>query len=156
MISIIALLTTIVAPVSAPANVTELSIVPAAGRTEVVIRVDADVHTRDFMMDDGRLVLDFEGVETRGARWDRINRGGVRGLRVAQFQPGVARVVIELQSPVDYEIQREANAVRVSFPNRAGEFSPWTSGGGLAAAPAATWKKRLPHFSRERKPASFP
>jgi len=137
MISIIALLTTIVAPVSAPANVTELSIVPAAGRTEVVIRVDADVHTRDFMMDDGRLVLDFEGVETRGARWDRINRGGVRGLRVAQFQPGVARVVIELQSPVDYEIQREANAVRVSFPNRAGEFSPWTSGGGLAAAPAA-------------------
>jgi len=137
MISIIALLTTIVAPVSAPASVTELSIVPAAGRTEVVIRVDADVHTRDFMMDDGRLVLDFEGVETRGARWDRINRGGVRGLRVAQFQPGVARVVIELQSPVDYEIQREANAVRVSFPNRAGEFSPWTSGDGLAAAPAA-------------------
>ncbi len=136
MISIIALLTTVLAP--AIATVTELSIVPVAGRTEVVIRVDRDVHTRDFMMDDGRLVLDFEGAETRGARWDRINRGGVRALRVAQFQPGVARVVIELAAPLEYEITRENDAVRVSFPNPAGSFSPWSSGAQLAdrSAPA--------------------
>jgi len=133
MISIIALLMTVLAP----ATVTELSIVPAGARTEVVIRVDAGVQTRDFMMDDGRLVLDFEGAETRGARWDRINRGGVRGLRVAQFQPGIARVVIELVQPLEYEVTRESNAVRVSFPNPAGEFAPWTSGGQLADAAAS-------------------
>ncbi len=132
MISIIALLTTVLAP----AAVTELSIVPAAGRTEVVIRVDANVETRDFMMDDGRLVIDFDGAETRGARWDRINRGGVRALRVAQFQPGVARVVIELGAPVDYRVERDADAVRVSFPNRAGDFAPWSSGAQLASATA--------------------
>src|SRR5690606_33549583 len=133
MISIIALLMTVLAP----ATVTELSIVPAGARTEVVIRVDAGVQTRDFMMDDGRLVLDFEGAETRGARWDRINRGGVRGLRVAQLQPGIARVVIELVQPLEYEVTRESNAVRVSFPNPAGEFAPWTSGGQLADAAAS-------------------
>lgn len=138
MISIIALLTTVLAP----AAVTELSIVPAAGRTEVVIRVDANVETRDFMMDDGRLVIDFDGAETRGARWDRINRGGVRALRVAQFQPGVARVVIELGAPVEYRVERDADAVRVSFVNRAGEFAPWSSGGQLASAVAQTPQQR--------------
>lgn len=146
MISIIALLTTVLAP----ATVTELSIVPAAGRTEVVIRVDDDVHTRDFMMDDGRLVLDFEGAETRGARWDRINRGGVRALRVAQFQPGIARVVIELGAPVEYEVTRDADAVRVSFPNRAGEFSPWTSGAQLASA--AQQVQQRPQTTRPQPP----
>ncbi|MGH7506253.1 MAG: AMIN domain-containing protein, partial [Longimicrobiales bacterium] len=98
MISIIALLTTVLTA----GAVTELSIVPVAGRTEVVIRIDAGADARDFMMDDGRLVIDIDGAQTRSARWDRLNRGGVLALRVAQFQPGTARVVIELATPLDY------------------------------------------------------
>ena len=132
MISIIALLTT----VAATGAVTEVSIAPVADRTEVVIRVDGGVNARDFMLDDGRLVIDLEGTQARASRWTDINRGGVRAVRVAQFQPGVARVVLELGTPVTYEVTYEADAVRVSFANATGAFQPWSSAGG-AARPAA-------------------
>lgn len=108
-------------------RVTGLSVAPVADRTEVVIMVDGSVGTRHFMMDDGRLVIDLSGVP-QPPRLDirDFNRGGVRELRVAPFQPNVARVVIALSEPVAYEFIRDGDRVRVSFPNRAGGFEAWT------------------------------
>ncbi len=136
MISIIALLTTVLSTgaITGPASVTELRIVPVADRTEVLIRMDPGLEARDFMMDDGRLVIDIEGARTRSARWDEINRGGVLALRVAQFQPGIARVVIELAAPTAYHVARDGGTLRVSFANPAGSFAPWSSGSRLAVA----------------------
>jgi type IV pilus assembly protein PilQ len=124
MTSIIALLLAIFAT---ELHVTGLSVAPVAGRTEVVILVDGNVNPRHFMMDDGRLVIDLSGV-SQPPRLDmrEFNRGGVRELRVAPFQPNVARVVIQLEKPVAYEVVRETGRVRVSFENRSGAFEPWT------------------------------
>lgn len=131
MIPLIALLAT----VAAAGPVTELSIVPVADRTEVIIRLDAGTAARDFMMEDGRLVVDIEGASTSAARYDDLNRGGVLALRVAQFQPSIVRVVIELAQPLEYRIEREANGLRVSFRNDGGSFQPWSSSGRVAQQP---------------------
>src|SRR5690606_12681134 len=100
MISVIALLLATLAPAVEPpavtaaprapdSQITALSVVPAAGRTEIVIRVDGSVAAGDFMMDDGRLVIDLTGATQANAIDRQIDRGGVRRLRVAQHQPRV-------------------------------------------------------------------
>jgi type IV pilus assembly protein PilQ len=141
MTSLIALL---LATVAAEPRVTGLSIAPVADRTEVVILVDGGVTARHFMMDDGRLVVDLTGVPLP-PRIDLrdFNRGGVREVRMAPFQPGVARLVLALDRPVQYELVRENGRIRVSFPNRGGDFAPWSHAlndaapmPGFAAAPA--------------------
>jgi type IV pilus assembly protein PilQ len=135
MTPLIALLLAAVAP--AP-SVTGLSVSALADRTEVVIMVDGTVSARDFMLDDGRIVIDVTGVP-QVARLDLsdFNRGGIRELRVAQFQPNVARIVIRLAGPLAYDVQRDAGSIRVSFPNRDGAFEPWSRafGAGTAAGP---------------------
>ncbi|HSJ12823.1 MAG TPA: secretin N-terminal domain-containing protein [Longimicrobiales bacterium] len=145
MMPIIALLLALFAPaVSAPRTVAELrapdsqitalTVAPAAGRTEVVIRVDGAITANDFMMDDGRLVIDLSGA-SHGSGIDRaVNRGGLQRLRVAQFRPGVVRVVLVLGRAVPYEITREEGSLRVSFANPAGDFEPWSTA--MSGAPA--------------------
>lgn len=108
-------------------RLTGLSVAPVADRTEVMILVDGNVTARHFMMDDGRLVLDLTGVP-QPPRLDLrdFNRGGVRELRVAPFQPNVARVVMALDAPTAYEVVRDGDRIRISFPNRAGAFEAWS------------------------------
>jgi type IV pilus assembly protein PilQ len=130
---------------AAEPRVTGLSVTPVADRTEVVIMVDGNVSPRHFMLDDARLVIDLTGVP-QSPRFDLrdLNRGGIRELRVAPFQPNVARIVIALNARVPYEFVRESDRIRISFPNRAGAFEAWTHalGGAVpvmntaAAAPA--------------------
>jgi type IV pilus assembly protein PilQ len=127
-------------------RVTGLSVAPVADRTEVVIMVDGSVTARHFMMDDGRLVVDLTGVP-QPPRLDirDFNRGGVRELRVAPFQPNVARIVIALHEPVFYEFDRDGDRIRVSFPNRTGGFDAWLHqvAPGAAMPPAAA-AERVP------------
>jgi type IV pilus assembly protein PilQ len=139
MTAFIALLLTMVA---AEPRVTGLSIAPVADRTEVVILVDGTVTPRHFMMPDGRLVVDLTGVP-RAPRIDLrdFNRGGVRELRVAPFQANVARVVLALGSPLEYDFVREGSRIRISFHNPDGAFEPWSRAmdtGAAAVADAAT------------------
>ena len=137
MTAFIALLLTMFA---AEPRVTGLSVAPVADRTEVVILVDGSVTSKHFMMPDGRLVVDLTGVP-QAPRIDLrdFNRGGVRELRVAPFQTNVARVVLALGSPLDYEFVREGARIRVSFPNPDGAFEPWSRDIGPAApAPVRT------------------
>jgi type IV pilus assembly protein PilQ len=109
-----------------------VSIVPAADRTEVVVEMDGAVTVKDFRLSNPeRLVLDISGARHTlpRDRYPDINRGGVRSLRVSQFQPGVVRIVLDLARPVQYSVAREGGVVRVSFPNPAGEFSAWHARG---------------------------
>lgn len=121
------LIALLLATVAAEPRVTGLSVAPVADRTEVMILVDGSVTSRHFMLDDGRIVLDLSGVP-QSPRLDvrDFNRGGVRELRVAPFQAGVARVVISLDRPSTYEVIREHGRIRVSFPNPAGAFAAWS------------------------------
>jgi type IV pilus assembly protein PilQ len=141
-----ALIALLLAVFGAEPRVTGISVTPVADRTEVVILVDGNITSKHMMFDDGRLVVDLTGVP-QAPRMDfrDVNRGGVRELRVAQFQPNVARIVIGLVGRVEYNVARDGDRIRISFPNRAGAFEPWTqSVGGAARTPAATTKTTAP------------
>jgi type IV pilus assembly protein PilQ len=68
------------------------------------------------VLDPDRLVLDFRG--TRLAVRNTVIPGvsaPVRGVRLGQFRPDVARVVIDLTSASPYQISRDGLSVVVSF-----------------------------------------
>lgn len=142
MISIIAALW-----IAAGSNgeVKNLSVNPAANRTEVVIHIDGNIAVKHtFLREGNRLVVDMTGAR-QATRLDfEVNRGGVLGMRLSQFQPQVVRVVLDLSQPVQYEVKTEPGLVRVSFPNPAGTFEPWTMGLGSPPAPASATKAAEP------------
>ncbi len=112
--------------------VTGVSVVPAAGRADVVVTVDNSVTTHDFRMTNpDRIVVDLSGATLgMGAdAYDRIARGGVVNVRSAQYRTGVVRVVITLDTHRTYTLIRDAGAVRVAIdaPSDAG-FAAWHSG----------------------------
>ena len=82
----------------APSSVTALSVVPAAGRAEVVVAIDGTVDVVDFTLNNPRrIVVDFRGATlTAPARfYDKVTRGGITNVRVAQTKPDVVRLVLE-------------------------------------------------------------
>ncbi len=124
---------------SAPAIKT-VSVVPAAGRAEIVIGVDASVDVDDFALEAPyRVVIDLKGaVLGMAPRYDRQPRGGVVNVRAAQFKPNVVRVVIEMDAAHTYELSRKDGEVRVSVAGGAPNFAAWHSSPELASAyPAA-------------------
>jgi type IV pilus assembly protein PilQ len=163
MTPLIALLLAATATTAAEPRVTGLSVTPVADRTEVVIMVDGTVSPRHFMLDDGRIVIDLTGVP-QPPRLDlrELNRGGVLELRVAPFQPNVARVVIALERRVPYEFVRESDRIRISFQNRSGLFEAWTHalGGAMpvvhaaAAPPPAAPRQVLEPRQQQQRPIS--
>jgi type IV pilus assembly protein PilQ len=85
------------------------------------------------VQDPDRLVLDFSG--TRLAVHKTVIAGvsaPVRGVRLGQFRPDVARVVIDLTAASPYRISRDGLAVVVSFETMA--QSPAVSAPTLEAA----------------------
>ncbi|HKJ93784.1 MAG TPA: AMIN domain-containing protein, partial [Longimicrobiales bacterium] len=125
------------AMIAALAAVQGLSVVPAGDRTEVVIDVDGQVTVEHFLLPDPpRIVVDITGTDYGlvQQRFTDIDRGGVVALRASQYQPNVVRVVVDLASVVDFEVDQQAGRVRISFPNPAGPFQPWSTGQRVAAA----------------------
>ncbi len=128
-------------------EVTAVSLTPAAGKAEVVVTVQGAVEVRDFMLNEpNRLVLDVVGArlgQTAATIYDGVNRGGVTNLRYSQFRPDVVRIVLDLDGPKSYEIDKSvAGAIRVTF-GPAPSFQAWSSSeapaadDGGVAAPAA-------------------
>jgi type IV pilus assembly protein PilQ len=113
---------------NAPA-VRSVSVVPASGKAEIVIGVDASVDVDDFALESPhRVVVDLKGaVLGMSPRYDRQARGGVTNVRAAQFKPNVVRVVIEMDAPHSYEVSRSGNEVRVSVSGGASNFAGWYS-----------------------------
>ncbi len=63
-----------------------------------------------------RLVLDFSGAQMGIARTSiPSDAKPVRGIRLGQFQPDVARVVIDLERPVRYSVKAEGKTLTVAF-----------------------------------------
>lgn len=136
------------------AAVTSLRVAPSSEKTEVVIHVDGDVEWKHTFLDAGnRLVVDLTGAE-QGLRLDfeEINRGGVRGMRISQFQPRVVRVVIDLERKVQYQVSGQPGEIRVSFPNPTGEFEAWQMG--LKGGPTPKVAKAAPETSAPMLPPS--
>ncbi len=85
----------------------------AAIRVEGAGRLD--VHAAR-MQNPERLVLDFAGAKM-SVRQDSIPgvSAPVRGVRMGQFRPDVARVVIDLTVAAPYQIAHEGDAVVIYF-----------------------------------------
>ena len=113
---------------NAPA-VRSVSVVPASGKAEIVIGVDASVDVDDFALESPhRVVVDLKGaVLNSRPTYDRQARGGVVNVRAAQFKPNVVRVVIEMNAAHSYEVTRNGNEVRVSVAGGAANFASWYS-----------------------------
>ena len=68
------------------------------------------------MQNPDRLVLDFSGAKMAVQKTSIPGVSApVRGVRLGQFRPDVARVVIDLTAAAPYQIAREGEAVVVYF-----------------------------------------
>jgi type IV pilus assembly protein PilQ len=132
----------------------------------VEIDVDGPARPSDYLLaGPARLVIDVPGARHAlpAYRFPGIDRGGVLGVRTSQFKPDVVRVVIELQAPVEYAVERREGLIRLSFPNPAGAFEAWAAGSPAAAGAvrassdegtaAATVRTALPAEGRLSAPA---
>ena len=119
-------------------EVTAVTVQPAAGRAEVVIGIRGSVDVKDFVLrNPDRLVLDVLGasLSAAGTAYDGVNRAGVRNVRYSQYQPGVVRVVLDLDALKNYTVVRDSDAIRVVF-NATGTFLSWSSLTPAALPPA--------------------
>ncbi len=87
-----------------------------------------------------RLVLDFTGSHLKTSQKQiASNLDPVREVRLAQFSPDVARVVIDLRQPARFNINASGNSVTVSFAPAAAPSgtSSGKSGGASKSAPSS-------------------
>jgi type IV pilus assembly protein PilQ len=72
-----------------------------------------------------RLVLDFAGASVRTAKKTlEVGRDPVVAVRLGQFKPGVARVVIDLTREVSYSVSTDANGLTVAFGSTVAAQAP--------------------------------
>src|SRR5919199_3058988 len=116
-------------------EVKSLSVVPSSGHAEVVIAVDGSVDIQDFSMaSPPRVILDMKGATLSAPPklYDRVTRGGVTNVRIAQYRDDVVRVVIDLDADHKYTVTRGKNEVRVAIDGSASTFSAWHATSELA------------------------
>src|SRR6267378_1567619 len=99
------------------AVISRVAITQAAQRTAVRVEGEGrlDVHAVQMQNPD-RLVLDF--ADARLAVQKMVIPGEsapVRGVRLGQYRPNVARVVVDLTGVTPYQLAREATAVVIYF-----------------------------------------
>ena len=143
------------------ASVHTLSVVPASGKTEVVIGVNAAVEVRDFTLGSPhRVVVDLQGatLDMSGRSYDKVARGGITNVRYSQFKANVVRVVVELDGVHPYEVKRGEGEVRIAISGGTVAGSSWsTARNKYAAAPSATPKPTpQPAADAARKAAPAP
>jgi type IV pilus assembly protein PilQ len=131
-------------------EVTGVSVQPAPGRAEVLINVKGAVEVRNFTLTDpSRLVIDVVGAHISGAAtaYDGVNRAGILDIKYAQFRPDVVRIAIYLSDLRPYQVDRQADAIRVSFGSEDGFLAWSTSSPADMAAPVAAASATRPEVS---------
>ena len=123
------------------ATVVSLSVVPATGRAEVVIRVDGTVTLKHFTLTKpDKIVVDMKGATLdlpAGGSYDGVARGGITRIRYSQFTRSVVRVVLTLDAARSYRVTQADGEVRVSVASTAAQFDPWRIGSDTPTADAA-------------------
>ncbi|MEP6618216.1 MAG: AMIN domain-containing protein [bacterium] len=141
VLAVIAAVALLLGPSAQPAaarpaegSVTSLSIIPAAGKAEVVIGVAGGLEVRDFTLrSPDRIVLDLTGASLASFShgYDKVARAGITDVRYSQFKRGTVRIVVYLDGPRSYQVSRSDNDVRIAVTVPAGaQFSAWHSGNG--------------------------
>ncbi|MDB4874718.1 MAG: type and secretion system protein [Gemmatimonadetes bacterium] len=114
------------------ATVVSLSVVPATGRADVVIRVDGAVTFKHFTLSKpDKIVVDMSGATLgipQGDAYDGVARGGITRIRYSQFTKTVVRVVLTLDGMHSYDVSQKDGEVRISVVSPAAQFDPWQIG----------------------------
>lgn len=120
-------------------SVTALSIIPGAGRADVVVSVSGPVDIQDFTVPTPhRIVLDISGARLvpLARAYDRVARGGISNIRLSQYRSDVVRVVLDVDRERQYTVAREGNTVRISLVADE-QFAAWHSSGQMLAEAVA-------------------
>ncbi len=108
-------------------RVTGVSLLPGIDGAELVIAVDAASKVSDFTLDTPhRIVLDIIGAQlaVKPRSYDRLARGAIKDVRIAQFAVDTVRVVLELDSKQSYVVRHESGEIRVRVSG-ASQFARW-------------------------------
>lgn len=114
----------------ATATVTAVTVVPGAGRADVVLSFAGELEVSDFVLENPqRIVVDLRGarLDLRAPVYDRVARAGIRNVRLGQYDADIVRLVLDVDGPRQYEVTRQANEVRISVRG-ADDFAPWSAG----------------------------
>jgi len=99
------------------AVISSVAVTQASARSSVRVEGEGELYAHATRMQNpDRLVLDFTG--TRMAVQRTVIPGvsaPVRGVRLGQYRPDVARVVIDLTAATPYQIAHEGSALVISF-----------------------------------------
>ncbi|WP_419858044.1 AMIN domain-containing protein [Candidatus Palauibacter irciniicola] len=112
------------------ADMREVRIAPEGTDTEITVVLDGPATHRHMMLTNPpRLLLDIRGANAGLAqgRYNRIDRGGVLGLRSTQFRPETIRLVFDLDRQVAYRVAADSGAIRVTFRNPGPPFPAWST-----------------------------
>jgi len=94
----------------------------------ITIAVSAPVvPTADRATNPDRLIFDFPGCQLKGGnRRTPVNQGPVKALRLAMLsaQPAVARIVVDLTEPLDFQVKPAQSEVVIEIPFAKAEAQP--------------------------------
>jgi type IV pilus assembly protein PilQ len=104
-------------PLPRARSVRSISASTADGNVEVRIAGDGQLKYKAFRLESpSRLVIDLEGVKNAAPKNNvAVADDVVQRVRIAQFQPTVARVVVDLAHKTEYDIVSVGDEVRVAF-----------------------------------------
>jgi len=96
------------------------------GNVEVRIAGDGALKYKAFRLEGpSRLVIDLDGVKNAVVKNNvTVDDAVVKRVRVAQFNPNVARVVVDLAQKAQYDIVTGGDALRIVFPSSMAVASP--------------------------------
>jgi type IV pilus assembly protein PilQ len=134
------------APLTRARSVKRIDAQTADGNVEVRISGDGALKYKAFRLENpSRLVIDLDGVKNAVAKNSiSVDDDLVQRVRVAQFQPTVARVVIDLTQKTQYDIIEDGADLRVAFGGATLAAKPATSSMTVAAIEPAPAPANVP------------
>ena len=126
-------------PAAGPTDgeVRAMHLVSSAGRAELLVSLKGAVSVKDFTLSDpARVVIDLSGAVLPAdfnSSYDGVNRAGVVGMRVRQFNESTVRVVLVMDRQKPYTVERKDDGIHVAF-GADQSFVAWSNG---AVAPLA-------------------
>ena len=121
-------------PAAGPTDgeVRSMHLVSSAGRAELVVSLKGAVSVKDFTLSDpARVVIDLNGAVLPAdfnSSYDGVNRAGVVGMRVRQFNESTVRVVLVMDRQKPYTVEQKEDGIHVAF-GADQSFVAWSNGG---------------------------